>query len=125
LEVVVMDLREFVRESIVEIIQGVAEAQEATRNSNARVNPTGLSFRSDQLAGKMWDGKDHRVAQLLEFDVAVTASEGTGTKAKIGVLAGVLGAGVEGSEEAKAARVSRIKFAVHVLLPTPAPDAAA
>jgi hypothetical protein len=54
----------------------------------------------------------------LEFDVAVTAQEGTATKGGIGVFAGAIGLGSQGQSTAANQTVSRIKFAVPVLLPT-------
>jgi hypothetical protein len=58
------------------------------------------------------------VIQHVEFDVAVSAIEGTGTKAGVGVLAGAFNFGASGSSNQESQTASRIKFSVPITLPT-------
>jgi len=116
-----MSLREFVKESLVEIVQGVKEAQEETKETGALVNPrvlaTGTAYtyiRGDGPHGGL-------VVTQMEFDVALKLAEGTGGKAAIGVVAGILGIGGEVKSEETTSHVSRLKFSVPVLLP-PGPE---
>ena len=55
--------------------------------------------------------------QAVKFDVAVTATEGTGTKGGIGVVAGVFALGSQEQSSAEVSAVSRLKFAVPIALP--------
>lgn len=98
-----MQLEEFVSESLRQIIAGVKRAQDDTKEMGAKINPDGLRFHVE----------NHRV----EFDVAVTAAEGTGTKGGIGVVAGVFNLGSAGESNASSTTASRIKFGVIVELP--------
>jgi hypothetical protein len=57
------------------------------------------------------------MATMVEFDVAVTAQDAAGSKATVGVVAGILGAGTQGTLSSEKTTVSRIKFVVPVVLP--------
>jgi len=111
-------LEDFVSETLKEIINGVAEAQLHAATKNARVNPGGLNFRTDQGVVKLWDPSTGQIAQEVHFDVAVTATEGTETKGGIGIFVGALGLGSQGHSEKEKSVVSRISFDVPIILPT-------
>lgn len=57
--------------------------------------------------------------EFVQFDVALTVSGGTESKAGIAVVAGVFGAGARGTSSAETSQVSRVKFSVPVMLPRP------
>jgi hypothetical protein len=57
------------------------------------------------------------VVGMVEFDVAVRATEGKETKGGIGVVAGVIGLGSSGKSDSSSGSESRIKFSIPVLLP--------
>ncbi len=86
-----MDQKDFVSQSLTQIVEGVREAR--------------------QLAGK-W------VAQVVHFDVALTVTSGIGTKGGIGIAAGIVGLGSTGESKAENTAVSRVKFAVPIVLPS-------
>lgn len=112
-----MDLREFVTETLSQIVDGVKDAQGRTQVSGARVNPC-LTI-NPELAAKQGiliaRGMAH--AQLVQFDVALTAKEGTGTKGGIGVVVGAFTLGSTGQSQEENASVSRVKFSVPLVLP--------
>lgn len=60
----------------------------------------------------------HGVIQHIEFDVAVSATQGTDTKAGLGVIAGAFNLGASGGSNQENQTASRIKFSVPVTLPT-------
>ena len=53
----------------------------------------------------------------IEFDVAVTTTEGTETKGGIGVFVVAVGLGSQGKSDATNSSSSRIKFSVPIFLP--------
>jgi hypothetical protein len=53
----------------------------------------------------------------VEFDVAVTTTENTGTKGGIGVFVGAVGFGSQGHSDAGKTQLSRLKLSVPTLLP--------
>ena len=111
-----MELKDFVAETLRQIIDGVSVAQAHGTAKGRRVNPQGLTFRTDQ-GMQMFDGKTGQPAQLIEFDVAVSTAEGTQTKGGVGILVGPVGLGSQGRSDAGRSSSSRIKFSVPVLLP--------
>ena len=110
-------LEDFVSETLKEIINGVAAAQQHAKTMDAYVNPEGLTFRTDQGSVRLWDRATDRIAQEVHFDIAVTASEGTATKGGIGIFVGALGLGSQGHSEKEKSVASRIVFGVPIILP--------
>jgi len=101
-----MNLKEFVRSSITQIIEGVSEAiSESGSSGTAVVNP-------NRSHGAYTD------PECIEFDVAVTVADKTDVdgKAGISVIGIKVGGGVESAFENKA--VSRLSFRVPVSWPS-------
>src|SRR5947209_8347157 len=112
-----MELRDFVSETLKQIIDGVIDAQAYGREKGARVNPLDLPVRNETggVQSRMY-ARD--VAHSIDFDVAVTTTEGKQTKGGIGVVAGIFALGSQGQSNANGESVSRIKFTIPVVLPT-------
>ena len=114
-----MDLKEFVAQTIIEVIDGVQMAQEHVKETNAKVSPqlTNITTPKDRY---IFDYKSETryAVNNIEFDVAVTTFEGDELKASIGVLTGIFGAGAQGRTEASNTAMNRIKFSVPVVFPT-------
>lgn len=111
-----MNLKDFVAESLEQIVRGVIQAQEALKDTRARVNPLMLKTTNHSSIGEASEEGGQPV-YLVEFDVAITAEEGTGTKGGIGIAVGMLGLGSQSRSESKSGQESRIKFKVPLLLP--------
>jgi hypothetical protein len=110
-----MELRDFVAETIKQVIDGVITAQEHAKAKGAHLNPQ-LSFRTDQGV-QMWDRERAQPVQTISFDVAVTAAEGTKTQGGIAVFAGAFGLGSRGQSDSSNQTVNRIQFSVPLSLP--------
>jgi hypothetical protein len=110
-----LELKDFVRETLVQIAHGVSEAQKELSESAAEVNPQ-VSRRFDVKNSNYGDSQSGKPIFLIDFDVAVTATEGTQTKGGIGVVAGVLALGRHGQSDSANSSVSRIKFMVPMAL---------
>ena len=111
-----MELKEFVSETLRQILGGVKDAQGFAAEQGGKVVPKRITFRTDQGL-QLWDHTDGTPIQMIEFDVAVTAVEGTATKGGIGVFVGAIGLGSQGQSSASNQSVSRIKFSIPVQLP--------
>lgn len=112
-----MELKEFVKESLVQIIEGVKAAQDATTGTTARINPTGMAF-GDMKGQRPYDSSTNISLGNIEFDIAVTVSEGESAKGGIAVLAGLIGGKAQAGFENVSSYASRIKFQVPVLFPS-------
>lgn len=116
-----MELKAFVKETLINIIQGVKEAQHEAHAAGGKVNPA-IDKMMENGSGSAvlgWaKGGGSSPMFLVQFDVAVVAEEGKETKGGIGVVAGVFALGSQGKSQQNASNVSRIQFSVPVLLPS-------
>ena len=112
-----MRLEEFVSESLAEIVRGVHIAQNNPDLAKARINPPGLTIGQKVAESSMYDYHTGLVAQMIEFDLAVTAERGKETKGGIGVFMGSFGVGSQGQSDTKDTSISRIRFKVPMILP--------
>lgn len=108
-----MNLRDFVKETLVEIAEAVDEANDALKDKGAFVNPVKVVPHTGRAT--------EHVRQLheVEFDVAVTAEEGKETKGGLGIMVGTIGLGAQGKSETSGSTHSRVKFKIPLLLPNP------
>lgn len=102
-----MELREFIKTSLVDIIRGIQDGLEEIRDDQdalGAVNPVMKSqvFRTEKV----------------EFDIAVTASSEDSKGGKAGISVYGLGAGAEGKKTKADSTVSRLKFNVPVAPPS-------
>lgn len=105
-----MDLREFIKESLTEILGGIRDAQDAIiplDGHHGVINPTWNDIT---------DLADH--VQVVRFEVAVTASDQNtkGGRGGIKVMSIDLGGKIESQEQNRT--VSRVSFSVPIVPPT-------
>lgn len=115
-----MDLKTFVEETLCQLAEGVAAAQERLAKIGATVNPYFVQYPSGAIqAGTRPPDANQLPSQLqsVDFDVAVTAAEkdSTGGGFSIAVVMAKLGAG--GHNETSNSTVSRVRFRIVVDLP--------
>lgn len=116
-----MDLKEFIKETIVQVTEAIIESNEELKVKGAIVNPGKIKVNSDssQAYGRESRQIEHqsRIVQKLEFDVAVVAQDekSAGAGAKISVMSLKLGADGEVNYTNKSE--SRIKFAIPIIYP--------
>ena len=106
-----IELRQFIGETLKQIALGVVDAQDAL--DNAEINPAEFAGNCN----RMFSGRTGGLVHDVEFDVAVTATDETTTKAGISVLIASVGLGAAGQSAASNQSVSRIRFSVPVVLP--------
>jgi len=112
-----MDLKEFISETLSQIVSGVKGAQESAKRHGAEINP--------ELFGNVQELAKEGIVQtnsggsttIVEFDVALTVTEGTGTKGGIGVFTGMVNLGSSGQSKSENISVSRVQFKVPLALP--------
>jgi hypothetical protein len=110
-----MQLKDFVSNTLNEIVEGIVAAQEFGRERGALVNPKGLTGLKTSVT--YWDSATGTAPEQVEFDVAITAGEGKGTKGGIGVFVGSFALGSQGESESSKSSVSRVKFSIPVHFP--------
>ena len=111
-----MELKEFVRSTLVQIVDGVNDAREEIEKKGGSVNPVGGSFDQPSLAGRQWSFADG-ATEIVNFDVALTQEDAKESKGGIGVFLGGVGLGAQGKSDSSSSSLSRIQFQVPLLLP--------
>jgi hypothetical protein len=107
-----MDLKTFVSTTLVQIVEGVADAirQVSERKIAGAINP----MPEDYLRGQAKD---------VQFDVAVTVTDTSEGSAGAGIkVASFIEIGGKGSKATTSEAVSRIQFSVPVAVPATASD---
>jgi hypothetical protein len=103
-----MELRDFVKTTLVEIMGAVFDAQVEWNQKCGKgvINP-------------VWDGTERLFehVQEVDFDVAVTASSGSTGKAGAGIKVFSVDVGASGEKKVEASSVSRIRFKVPIVPP--------
>ena len=113
-----MKLEDFISEALIEIVSGIKRAQTSTESTGAKINPKGYIVPQGKLVGQKWNSKNGDTTEVIEFDIAVTTTEGTETKGGIGVFVGAVGLGSQGRSEAQNSSVTKIKFSVPIVFPS-------
>lgn len=112
-----MELKEFVAETLTQILEGVSNAHSKAKELGGEVNPHLMSDHKEMSKyGILWAGG--QAAPVVQFDVALTVVEGSGVKAGIGVFGGAINIGTSGESTNENTSVSRVKFSVPVVLPS-------
>ncbi|QFU23755.1 hypothetical protein FM038_017305 [Shewanella eurypsychrophilus] len=120
-----MELREFIKSSLVDITKGVMDAGEALKDTNAIISPHNFKIdnKDPQIFGRTKDeGATYRnidgtrVVHKVDFDIAVVVD--ASDKKQAGLKVAVMSLGLSGGGEStnKAASTSRIKFSVPVVM---------
>ena len=116
-----MQLQEFIKQSLSQIVNGVREAQqELARNGHGEVNPHGIQHEPGGIVGRVSGATNPNWAevQFVDFDVAVTVTESSETGGRAGISVLGIGAGAEKQSGLANSSVSRIQFKVPIVLPT-------
>ncbi len=111
-----MELKDFVSETLKQVIEGVKMAQEATKESGGKINPKGIYTTSTNSNPQLYT-ENNELVQIIEFDVAITTTEDDKTKGGVGVFVGAFGVGVQGESNNQNSAINRIQFKVPIILP--------
>lgn len=116
-----MDLKEFVRESLVQISQGIIEANEQLKDTKASVNPGGVQAYSTEAKafGRINEAFDHKgaVVHLVRFDVALHAETGNEAGGGLKLSIASFGLGTDRKKTATDSSESRIQFDIPMAYP--------
>lgn len=113
-----MELKEFVKETIVQVVEGIDEANAALSEKTAFVASANIQTSKTHQSTVDKEGRHHYVTDL-EFDVAVNVqnSETKEGRGRVEILT-ILNIGGKGSCENTSSSTSHIKFSLPLALPT-------
>ena len=108
-----MELKDFIRQTLEQIIEGVSGAQAQIEVRGGTVNPTRVSFRRD---GE-WNSFNSSMPQNVEFYVGLTSIDKKGATEGIGVFLGSVSLGKKNETGIEHTAVTRVRFTVPLVLP--------
>lgn len=108
-----MELKEFIAETLSNIILGVKEAQDKLEIAGAAINPRIWQYEKN-FDRPLLNSERH--VEFIEFEVGLKLEEKEGSKASISIFSGILG-GVEGNSSEINQSVNRIKFRIPMAYP--------
>lgn len=110
-----MELKDFIRETLIQITNGVIEAQEFVKGTGCYINPEGFNLDSSQI--KSGFNKQYRSVQKIKLSIAINVLENTEKKAGIGVMAAFLSAGTSSKNSDSNSTLNHIEFEIPISLP--------
>jgi hypothetical protein len=111
-----MNLQEFISETIRQIIDGVVSSQEHAQKCGAYVNPTMAAGVGAFAINKDKDWVPE--PRTIEFDVAVTTSNSQGIQGGMGIFVADVGVGYKAKQGIVGSEISHVKFSIPVVLPS-------
>ena len=116
-----MKLGDFISETIKEIIDGVAAAQEYAKGKGASVNPPHVNWSDTKKSFHIVHGaigKDEApLLTPIDFDILLTIAKDKGATSGLGVFATAISVGLKGEAKQHSESSNRITFKVLAKLP--------
>lgn len=117
-----MDLKEFIRESLVQISTGIGEANESLKHTDALVNPGGVKAYSKEAKayGRIDPAFENKqdLVHLITFDVALHVESGAESGGGLKIAIASIGVGADGKKRKAESTESRIRFEIPMKYPT-------
>ena len=108
-----MELKDFIKQTIEQIVDGVVEAQTNIKDKGANINPVNFPYTKD---GKHNHSK-YSIPQEVIFDIGLTSTEKNGSSERIGVFLGSINLGKKNNDSTEAVAVTKVRFSVPLSLP--------
>ncbi len=111
-----MEIRDFISETLSEIVAGIKDAQPKVQEAGGAVNPKGCNYPNLEKF-TIQHKETSRVGDNVEIEIAVTAVKTENSGGKMGVSLQVFEASIGGGSQAQSGSVSRVKFKIPVIFP--------
>ncbi|WP_299108615.1 hypothetical protein [uncultured Tenacibaculum sp.] len=108
-----MELKKFIKQTLIEITNGVKEAQEEIKDSGAYINPEG--FHSGENLQSGYRG-EYRHIQKIKMSVGVNVVENSEIKGGAGIIS-VFSLGLNGKVSDVNTVTNKIEFEIPISLP--------
>lgn len=109
-----MELKDFIRETLVQITTGVKEAQEIIKDTGCFINPEGFHTGENVRSG--FD-KEYRHVQKVKMSIAINVIENSEKKVGLGVVTAILSAGISTKNNDLNSTTNHIEFDIPISLP--------
>ena len=110
-----MELRDFISETLIQIVQGINDAQEALKDTDCAINPRDIVFENRSYVNLK--NKLH-IVHDIDFNIALTNTSNSEDKTGIGVMLGSCGIGNNKTSSGGNTSNTNISFSVPVVFPS-------
>jgi hypothetical protein len=110
-----MDLKDFIKQTVSGIADSVAELQKEYEERGVVINPP-VSVNNEKTYLHESERHKYRRIEVIEFDVAVTASSEMAGGGKAGLKVFSAEASLDGRRTSQSEEVSRVKLAIPIVL---------
>jgi len=119
-----MELKNFISQSILEIFEGVKQAQNQTKKLNGLIAPKKLRISAKEIPNhQSIIGYMHQTPVIsVDFDISVTTQDLTKEKAGAGIFIAAFGLGGQIGSETLNNQLNKLRFSIPVILPLPEQD---
>lgn len=115
-----MELKEFIKESLSQIIDAVKETQEKYKDTNVVICPDNIQEVKSGLYildENEYDNYSSRSkVQNIDMDIAISVTEKEGNRSGLGI-AKIINAGISSENAQQNESISKIKFSIPIVLP--------
>ena len=108
-----MELKEFIKTTLEQIVEGAVSAQQTIKAKGGIVNPSNMSFQKDGA----WNSYNHAMPQEVVFDVGLTSTDKSGSTEGIGVFLGSISLGKKNDVGIEQVAITKVKFVIPLVLP--------
>ena len=114
-----MDIKDFIKESLLQIVDGITEANTALEAKGASIPTTGVAGEGVWCTLVKDKNNPHtRLVMRVDFDLAVTVTQSDNLKAGGGIsIASLVNAGTTCENSSQSESVSRIRYTIPLELP--------
>jgi hypothetical protein len=110
-----MELKDFIKETLIQIAEGISEAQEVLEDTDCVINPRDI--KSEGYDHVVIKNKRH-ILQRVNFNIALASTSNSEDKAGIGVMLGAFGLGGNHTSSDGNTSNTNISFSVPVAFPS-------
>lgn len=108
-----MELKEFIKLTITEIMDGIKESQKEQDNYSAKINPSYATSHYQEIDGQYFAIKD------INFEIALTESQTGENKKGISVSFPILNGGIDNNKTNTTTTGTKVSFSLPVIFPVP------
>ena len=115
-----MKLGDFIAQTISEIVNGVSQAQEYSKDKGALINPRHIGWnesRKSYFVNDISGVDEYPLVTQIDFDILLTIGDDDKAQGGVGIFAASLGLGVKSEAQEYSETVNRIKFQILAKLP--------
>jgi hypothetical protein len=108
-----MDLKDFIKQTLEQIVEGVVEAQSSIQNLGANINPVNFPYTKESK----FNHSKFSLPQDVIFDIALTSTEKNGSSEGVGVFLGSINLGKKNDGSVEEVAITKVRFTVPLALP--------